>query len=97
MQVFWNKRRIDPGGLNIKKKEKIIKEALVLVTFVDGNTKLCQYSLRYNLPFGKQEMRKWIREKHKDKPIKEIKFLDAKEFELYKFVAEKMLKRRSEH
>jgi len=55
-----------------------------LVTLKNGKAQIRECKLRDNMPFGKEEMRKWLMEK--DESIKEIKFLNKKDFEFYKLV-----------
>jgi len=67
-----------------EKEKKMPTKVYALVTLKDGKAQIRECKLRDSMPFGKEEMRKWLMEK--DKSIKEIKFLNAKEFELYKLV-----------
>lgn len=63
-----------------EKEIPMFKKVTAKIIFKDGKVQIVEYKLRHNLPFAKSEMRKWLIEK--DKSIKEIKFLNAKEVEL---------------
>lgn len=53
--------------------EKMVRKVIAFITFKDGGGQIVEYKLRYNLPFARSEMKKWVIEDNKN--IKSVKFL----------------------